>query len=185
MTNTSHRRTSSIVACIGLTAAILVAPANTIGAEAAPASDQDSLALITIPNPKEASLIQLRGYSGAGTVLFKIDGLCHSMPVRLIAGDFSGHRIGIGQHGPIRLSITHPEIVRALYDGQNLVSEDFKVLAGMDDEPADIVIDSGLSAETGFVVNPGRNFLADLFGARPSPIPCPTLSLTTIRIQGR
>ncbi len=50
---------------------------------------------------------------------------------------------------------------------------------------ADIVIDAGLSAETGFVVNPGRSVLADLFGARPTPIPCSALSLTRFEFQDR
>ena len=185
MTNASHSRTSSIIVCIGFAAAILLASADTIKAEVSPTSDQSSVALITIPNPKEASLLQLRGYSGTGTALFRIDGQCHSMPVRLIAGDFGGRRIGLDRHGPIRLWITRSEIIQALFNGQDLVSEDFKVLAGRDGEPADIVIDEGLSAETGFVINPGRSVLADLFGTRSTPVPCSNLGLTIYRKQDR
>lgn len=182
MTHTSHSRVLTILAGIGLAAAILVAQAATDKADAAAVSDQNSLALITIPNPKEASLLQLRGYSGSGTALFRIDGQCHRMPVRLIAGDFGGRRIGIDHGGPIRLWTTRTEIVWALYDGQDLVSEDFEVLSAMNGEVADIVIDAGLSPETGFVVNPGRSILADLFGARPTPIPCSALDLNTFSI---
>ncbi len=185
MAYTSHSKILTIIAGIGLAATILVAQAGTTSADAAQSIDQTSLALITIPNPKEASLLQLHGYSGTGTVRFRIDGQCHCMPVRLIAGDFGGRQIGIDQGGPIRLWITRPEIVQALYAGQDLISEDFKVQARLDGNAIDIVIDAGLSAETGFVINPGRSFLADLFGVRRTPIPCSTLGIATFVIQDR
>lgn len=179
----SHCRVSLIIVCTGLAAAILMTHTDTIGADDVPASYDASLALITIPNPKEVSLFQLHGYSGAGTISLRIDDQCHSMAVRLIAGDFEGRLIGIAEGEPILLLTTRPEIVQALYDGQDLVSEDFEVLAGMDGETADIVIVAGLSAETGFLLNPGRSVLADIFGARSTPIPCLTLNRTRFDIQ--
>lgn len=177
LAHTSHSKISTLIAAIGLMVAILVVPTGTTDADTAESSDQSSLALITIPNPKEASLFQLHGYSGTGTARFRIDGQCHCMAIRLIAGDFGGRKVGINHSGPIRIWIKRSEIVQALYEGQDLVSQDFLVLAKLDGETADIVIEAGLSAETGFVINPGRSVLADLFGARRTPIPCSTLGV--------
>lgn len=183
MAPTTRRKISAIVAGIGLAAATLGAPAGAIRAQFASASDQDPLALVTIPDPRQASLLQLRGYSGAGTVLFRIEGECHSMPVRLVAGDFGGDGIAIDQGGPIRLRITGPAIVLALYQGQDLVSDELEVGAGMGDTTAGILIEAGLSAETGFVINPGSSLLADLLGVRPTPVPCSSIDLATPGIQ--
>lgn len=140
------------------------------------ASEQGSVALITIPDPQEASLLQLRGYAGAGTALLRIEGQCHSMPVRFVAGDFGGSRVSATQSGPIRLRITLASAVRALFDGHDLVSQDHGVIVGTAGQTADIVIESGLSAETGFVINPGESVWADLFGVKPMPVPCSNIA---------
>ncbi len=119
-------------------------------------------AVITIPNPRTANLLQLRGLGGRGTALIQIGETCHSLRVRFVAGDFSGASIDVRRTGPIVIELRDPQTVVALLNGEDIVS----------DETAGIVIHSGLSAETGFVVNPGRNISADLFGAQASGIPC-------------
>ncbi len=37
---------------------------------------------------------------------------------------------------------------------------------------ADIVLRSGLDESFGFVINPGRNILGDIFGVRAKRVPC-------------
>lgn len=96
------------------------------------------------------------------------------MPVRFVAGDFGGRNITIDRGGPIRLRITDAEMIRALHEGKDLVSEGF---AGDGGEAAGIDSESSLPAGTGFVINPGGNVLADIFGARPSPVPCSNTEL--------
>ncbi|WP_299865692.1 hypothetical protein [uncultured Roseobacter sp.] len=119
-------------------------------------------AVITIPNPRSANLLQLRGLGGRGTAHIQVGNTCHSLPVRFVAGDFSGESIQARRSTPIVLEIRDVQTVNALLNGADIVS----------DETAGIVIHSGLSADTGFVVNPGRNISADIFGARVSKVPC-------------
>ena len=172
MTPTTRNRLSRICACTGLIAVNLATPSGAAWAEPAMASERDSLAVITIPNPREASLLQLHGYVGSGTALLRIEGQCHSMPVRFVAGDFGGSRVSTVRSGPIRLRIHRAKTVQLLYDGTDLVSEDHGVVVGTAGQTADIAIESGLSAETSFVINPGQSVWADLFGVKPTPVPC-------------
>lgn len=119
-------------------------------------------ALITIPNPHSANLLHLRGLGGRGMAHIEIGETCHTLPVRFVAGDFSGEAVQIRQSTPIILELRDAHTVRALLNGQDIVSEDITGL----------VIHSGLAASTGFVINPGRNFSADIFGVRVSQTPC-------------
>jgi hypothetical protein len=176
MTHKTRNKLSHIYTCTGLIAVNLATLSGAAWADPAMTSERDSLAVITIPNPREASLLQLRGYVGAGTALLRIEGQCHSMPVRFVAGDFGGSRVSTVQSGPIRLRITRAKTVQLLYDGTDLVSEDHGVVVGTAEQTADIVIESGLSAETGFVINPGQSVLADLFGVKPTPVPCSNIA---------
>lgn len=171
------RHIATIIAGIGLASALLSTLAESAKADAATPLALASSSLITIPDPHEASLLQLHGYSGVGTAQIRIDGQCSSMPVRFVAGDFGGQSITIDRGGPIRLRITDAEMIRALHEGQDLVSEGFAVVGG---EAAGIFIESGLPAGTGFVINPGGNILADVFGARPSPVPCSHTELAAL-----
>ncbi len=119
-------------------------------------------AVITIPNPRTANLLQLRGLGGRGTAHIQIGETCHSLPVRFVAGDFSGESITVRRTGPIVIELRDSQTVAGLLNGADILS----------DENAGIVIHSGLSAETGFVINPGSNISADLFGARAVDRPC-------------
>ncbi|MDV7144857.1 hypothetical protein R3X27_19425 [Tropicimonas sp. TH_r6] len=119
-------------------------------------------AVITIPNPRSANLLQLRGLGGSGTAHIQIGSTCHDLPVRFVAGGFSGDSIEVRRAAPIVLEIRDAQIVEALLNGADIVS----------DEADGIVIHSGLSADAGYVINPGRNISADVFGARASETPC-------------
>ena len=171
--NITHR-IAPIIAGLGLTAALLAIPTERITAHAAPASDTAPSVAITIPDPREASLLQLHGYSGAGTALIRIDGQCYSMPVRFVAGDFGGQSVTVDRGGPIGLRIVEPDLVRVLHEGRDLVREGS---AEDGDAAAGIIVETGLPTGTGFVINPGSSVLADVFGARPSPARCPAADL--------
>lgn len=132
-----------------------------------------------IPEPHEASLLQLHGCAGAGTALIRIDDECATLPVRFVAGDFGGDDTTIGLTGPIRLRVLDPALVRALHQGRDLVGVGHAPRTGASDDAPAIVIEAGLPAGTGFVVNPGRSLLADLFGTQPHPVPCPVPPATT------
>ncbi len=182
MTHTRTSRTATIIAGLGLAAAVLSAQTRSIRADTAPTSALASSALITIPDPHEAALLHLHGYTGAGTALIQIDGQCYSMPVRIVAGDFGGKGITIDQGGPIRLRIMNPEMIRTLHEGRDLVSEGRAVVASASGDAPDIVVEAGLPAGTGFVINAGSSVLADIFGSRPNAVPC---AAAEIGISGR
>lgn len=124
---------------------------------------EDAVAVVVVPKPREAALLQLRGYAGRGTIHFRIDGTCEAMPTRFVAGDFGGDRIGSSRAGPIQLRVVNPRNVMALYKGRDIVSDMVEVSINSANQ-ADVVIDAGLSAETGFVINPGGGVIADIVG---------------------
>lgn len=121
-------------------------------------------AIVTIPNPRSANLLQLRGFGGRGTAQVQIGTKCHDMPVRFVAGDFSGERVQLRASAPIVIEINAAQTVKDLLKGGDIVS----------DEADGIKIISGLSKDTGFVINPGRNVSADVFGTRVTKTPCDT-----------
>lgn len=67
MAPTCTHHIATIIAGIGLAAALLSTQAKGTRADAAPLSTLGSSALIMIPDPREASLLQLHGYTGVGT----------------------------------------------------------------------------------------------------------------------
>lgn len=135
---------------------------SSLSAPLAAQETSDYRAIITIPNPRSANLLQLRGVGGRGSAYIQITDKCHRMPVRLVAGDFSGESVRVRRNAPIVIEIRDPGTVDALLNGADIVS----------DEGRGIVVVSGLSEDTGFVINPGRNITADIFGARVTESPC-------------
>ncbi len=73
MTYKLTNRTATILAGIGLVAALLSGQTESISADTVPASAAGSSALIIIPDPHEASLLQLHGYTRVGTALIQIN----------------------------------------------------------------------------------------------------------------
>lgn len=151
--------------------------AHTAKAEAVTAQDRD-IAVIDIPDPKQGNLLMLRGLVGKGTASFRIRGACRTMPVRFVAGDFSGENIDVGRSGSIRIVILSTKVMRELLAGRDLVSDMVHVSSDSADQAADLYLENGLSAETGFVINPGRSLFADALGARKTDVDCASLSTT-------
>lgn len=150
--------------------ALFSTPASPAWADEPQAAAAADLAIVTIPTPRAASLLKLRGYAGLGTAVIRYKGYCHSMDVRFVAGDFGGPGITAIRTGPIRIRITDSETVHMLFAGYDIVSD--AIRAG-----SDFTITSGLSqSDAGFVINPGRNVLSEVFGPRPVRIPCRVLA---------
>ena len=168
------------LATIGLAVSVIVinfATINFAQAEATIVSERD-IAVIDIPRPKEANLLMLRGLAGQGTASFRINSACRAMPVRFVAGDFSGEHVDVGRTGSIRIVITNPKVMRELLAGRDLVSDMVRVSSDPTDQATDLYLAQGLSADTGFVINPGRNLIADVLGARKTDVECASLSAT-------
>lgn len=130
--------------------------------------------IIEFKTTTETNLLNLRGIAGRGEmVLQSVDeNECIAFPVRLVAGDFDGNEISTRTSGPIRMVLLSRQITAALRDGQDVVSDMYRVSNDRLDTDADILILEGLSADSGFVLNPGRSLFADLFGARGKTTPC-------------
>ncbi|WP_298260241.1 hypothetical protein [uncultured Litoreibacter sp.] len=171
--HTRHQLTAiglAISLILFTTATIEAAKADTV---VVPKRD---IAVIDVPHPKEGNLLMLRGLVGKGTASFRIDGQCRSMPVRFVAGDFSGRSIDFGKSKSIQIVVTAPDVIRDLLAGKDLVSDMVHVASDPADKAADLHLAKGLSADTGFVINPGRSLLADVLGARKTDVDCASLS---------
>lgn len=130
-----------------------------------------------IDTPRVATLLQLRGVVGRGTVIMRSDDShdCLTVPIRFVAGDFGGDGISANATGEIRLILRSPQVVKALAAGDDVVSDMYRISSLEDDPDADIIIQSGLSASHGFVLNPGSSIAADIFGATASRTACSRL----------
>ncbi len=127
-----------------------------------------------IDAPRVATLLQLRGIKGSGTVILKSDDShdCLTVPIRFVAGDFGGEGISTNETDPIRLILRSARVAGALAAGDDVVSDMYRISAKLDDPEADIIIQTGLSEGHGFVLNPGSSIVADIFGAATSRIAC-------------
>ena len=130
-----------------------------------------------IDAPRVAALLKLRGVTGRGTVILRSDEShdCLTLPIRLVAGDFGGDDISISGTSPIRLILRSVRVADALADGDDVVSDMYRVSSRQDDDDADIIIQSGLSESHGFVLNPGGSVVADVFGATAIHTACSEL----------
>jgi len=130
-----------------------------------------------IDAPRVATLLQLRGVTGRGTVIVKSDDShdCLTIPIRFVAGDFGGEGISTSETHPIRLILRSRRVAGALAAGDDVVSDMYRISTQPDDSEADIIIESGLSESHGFVLNPGRSVVADIFGAATSRTACSEL----------
>lgn len=156
----------------GIGFATLLAAAGAARTETAGRERASDVAFISVPEPRVATLLQLRGMAGRGVAVYRLDGRCEAMAVRLVAGDFAGLDEAGGGVRPITLRIARTELVRALADGQDLVSDMITTSADPADTGVDVTVLGGLAVGTGFVINPGSSFLADMFGAPVEAVPC-------------
>lgn len=169
-----HLAFIALAACVTLA---VLAPFRTAIAETKGSSKRD-IAVIDVLHPKEGNLLMLRGLVGRGTATFRVNSACSTMPVRFVAGDFSGQSVDVNRSGPIRIVITAPEVMRDLLAGRDLVSDMVRVTSDPLEGPTDLYLAHGLSADTGFVINPGRNLMADILGAGSTSMDCASLKVT-------
>ena len=136
-----------------------------------------ALGVIQIETPRVATLLQLRGVMGSGVVVLRSDksGDCLTLPIRFVAGDFGGDGISAHIATPIRLIIQTERVAKALAQGDDVVSDNYRISSMSDDADADIIIKSGLSGSHGFVLNPGNSVVSDIFGTTPSHTSCAEL----------
>jgi len=128
---------------------------------------------LLVERPREVNLLALRGIAGSGKAILRTaqPGLCLTIPVRFVAGDFGGESITGHLAAPIHFVITSRQVARSLAKGQDVVSDMFSVSDHMGPD-ADIVLQSGLDEGFGFVINPGRNILEEIFGIKARPVSC-------------
>lgn len=129
--------------------------------------------ILLVERPREVNLLALRGKAGSGQAILRTDqpGLCLNIPVRFVAGDLGGESINGHRAAPIHFVITSRQLARDLAKGRDIVSDMYTVSDHMGTD-ADIVLQSGLDAGFGFVINPGRNILQDIFRVRAKPVSC-------------
>jgi hypothetical protein len=128
---------------------------------------------LLVERPREVNLLALRGKAGSGKAILRTDqpGLCLNIPVRFVAGDLGGESINGHLAAPIHFVITSRQVARDLAKGRDIVSDMYRVSDHMGPD-ADIVLRSGLDAGFGFVINPGRNILEDIFWVKARPVSC-------------
>lgn len=129
--------------------------------------------IVEIARPRQGTLLDLRGMAGRGDVILRSDemGYCQSFPLRFVAGDFGGDTISVHTVAPVKFVIKSRRVAKALANGIDVVSEDFKV-SSLDHPDADIIIMAGLGEDFGFVFNPGRNLWAELWGVKVTRVNC-------------
>lgn len=128
---------------------------------------------LLVERPREVSLLALRGKAGSGKAILRTDqlGLCLNIPVRFVAGDLGGESINGHLADPIHFVINSRQVARDLAKGQDVVSDMYSVSDHMEPN-ADIVLQSGLDAGFGFIINPGRNIFEELFWIKARPVSC-------------
>lgn len=139
---------------------------SAIQTEAGQIIPSNDFGVVDIEKPRVASLLQLRGIIGYGTIALRTSGNlgCATIPIRFIASDFGGDDISTDMAQPIKLLIRSERVVQAIRNGKDIVSDMYRISTNLTAHDADIVIQSGLSSSHGFVLNLGKSVLADIFG---------------------
>lgn len=140
-------------------------------------------AIIYVPNLTRGSLLQMRGAFGSAYFTRKAadSSWCDAAPLRILFGDFNGVSTGISNTDSVVLIVLNPSVSDKLARGQDIVSDDLTLLdidMAVPDalEGVDILVAGAASAESGIVLNPGRNFMNDIFGASSVDYHCGHLS---------
>ena len=136
-------------------------------------------AIIFAPSLSRGSLFQLRGAFGSASFTRKApDGSwCDAAPVRLLFGDFEGVSVNISSTGPAILVVMNPAVSDKLAQGQDVTGDEVTRL-NIDMVPSyglegiDLLVAGSASTISGLVLNPGRNFLNDIFGASSTDNSC-------------
>jgi len=137
------------------------------------AETEGGIAVITVPHPVEQNLLHLVGLMGRGTAIIRGpgDARCQSMHIRLIAGGFWGMEAS-DRGAPIRIVVRDPRALHRLMRGKEIVSDEHTVVIGQVVSQGGITVTHGLEHHAGFVINPGRNSLAEVFGPHMRRVPC-------------
>lgn len=133
---------------------------------------EGALGVVHINRPREMTMLQLRGMAGSGSALLRLGDGCVSIPLRFVAGDFGGDSFSAHRAPPIRIAIQSQEALDTLLEGDDLVSDSFEVSTVLGSPEADLVLLAGLTAQHGFVINPGRSLIDDVFGVQGLRAPC-------------
>lgn len=131
-----------------------------------------ALGIVHVNRPREMTMLQLRGLAGSGSALLRLDDACISIPLRLVAGDFGGDSFSARRAAPIRIAVRSQDAFDALLEGDDLISDMYEVSSAMSNPDADLVLLDGLTPQHGFVINPGRSLLDDIFGVQGMYVPC-------------
>jgi hypothetical protein len=135
---------------------------------------KDIKGMVLIESPKVGALLQLRGIVGKGRLIFRTDHsqICVSVPIRLAAGYFGGLNLGFEDIERVQLTIYSDDIMEELIRGEEIISEDYQVTNQREETLGDIQINSGLTLDYGFVLNPGEWSWASLFGWDKEKVDC-------------
>jgi hypothetical protein len=131
-----------------------------------------ALGIIRVDRPREMTLLHLRGLAGSGSALLRLGEDCVSIPLRFVAGDFGGDSVSAHRAPPIRIAVQSRAVRDALLEGDDIVSDTVEVSHGVGTPGADLVLLDGLTTPRGFVINPGRSLVDDIFGAEGLIVPC-------------
>jgi hypothetical protein len=136
-------------------------------------------AVVFAPSLSQGSLFQLRGAFGSATFTRKaLDGTwCDAAPVRLLFGDLEGDSVDVASTGAAVLIVMNPVVADKLARGQDIAGDEVTRLdidmapsSGLKD--IDVLVAGSAPATSGLVLNPGRNFLNDIFGASSTDNSC-------------
>lgn len=172
---------------IGLIGAMATALTVSPLEQAVSATTERSLAVgqVSVPAPRQGRLMHLRGMVGKGVAVMRLSGDrgCARLRLRLVAGDFGG-MTDENWGEPVRLELRSSSIVTDLMRGIEVISDEIRVSTDPADPLAEIVILSGMQANTGFVLNPGTSPLANIFGLPGRPVPCAMMQTLTLGAEG-
>ena len=143
----------------------MLAPSVLPATQTTPEVTSRVLGLVEIEAVRMGALLQLRGLVGRGHAILRVGerDLCVMIPLRFAAGGFDGERIGISIGGPVRLALEDASLICQMATGEVVISDHFDV-TGNPTRATDIRILSGFEESYGFVINPGLNIWAELFG---------------------
>ncbi len=126
----------------------------------------DVQGLVIVPTVAEGHLVYLHGIAGKGAYLSRNeDGeLCIVAPLHIVAGNFEQGGIVVKETGPVTLRIYSSEVSQALKNGDQVTSEHLHVTQGLNHEPGDVAIESGIGSQVHFILNPRRKWTSWLNG---------------------
>lgn len=137
-----------------------------------PKIPSNALGVIQVEHVKIGSLVMLKGMKGTARYI-TYDGqgtLCEVSPIEFLAGGFSGDTIGIENTEDIVMSVYSTSVAEHLMNHKEVTSEDYQV-ALMHTPDSDVVLESGLTLNEGFILHP-RSFWSSWWHFDERPLRC-------------